>query len=224
MKLYFDPISTSSRPVLLLVHDFGLDVEEINVTLHLQENFQPEFLAINPNGAVPVLDDDGFILTESSAIVKYLAVKHALPVYPDDFRAQIRIDEMTSWFETNFRGFHCLLGTYPKMLPALAGLNPVTKAEMAGLGAYGSKRYLTVLDARLAKDGPYVNGAAISVADYIGIALTTLADYVDFDFSPYPHVEAWIALMKQRPGWDAAFAGFNGMVQAARNERKTAAA
>ncbi len=224
MKIYFDPLSTSSRPVMLLIHDFNLNIEEINVTLHLQENFQPYFLAINPNGAVPVLDDDGFILTESSAILKYLAVKNDLPVYPDTLQHQIRADEMLSWFTTNFRGYHCIFGTYPQMIPALAGLSSVTKAEMAAMGAYGSQRYLSVLDRQLAEGGPYVCGKAITIADYQGISQVTLADFVDFDFSPYPNVKAWIALMRERGGWDAAFAGFSGLVQAARNERQVAVA
>ena len=56
------------------------------------------------------------------------------------------------------------------------------------------------------------------------ISQVTLADFVDFDFSPYPRVRAWIELMHKRPGWDAAFAGFSGLVQAARNERRMACA
>ena len=195
MKVYFDPLSTSSRPVMLLIHDFGLDIEEITVNLHLHENFQPDFLAINPNGAVPVLEDDGFILTESSAILKYLARRDDLPVYPDTLREQIRVDEMVSWFTTNFRIFHGIFGSYLQMIPALAGLNSVTRTEMAALGAYGSQRYLSVLDRQLAEGGPYVCGDAISIADYAGISQVTLADFVDFDFSPYPNVQAWIALI-----------------------------
>ena len=224
MKFYFDPLSTSSRPVMLLIHDFGLDIEEVTVNLFLHENLQPEFLALNPNGAVPVLDDDGFILAEGGAILKYLAHKHGLPVYPGSFEEQIRVDEMLSWFTTNFWAYHCILGTYPQMIPELAGLSPVTRSEMAALGAHGSQRYLSVLDRKLGEAGPYVCGRDITIADYEGISQTTLADFVDFDFSPYPNVQAWIALMRERKGWDAAFAGFSGLVQAARNERRAAVA
>lgn len=224
MRLYFDPLATSSRPVVLLIHDFGLDVEEIMVNLHLNEHTEPDFLRLNPNGAVPVLDDDGFVLTEGCAILKYLAVRNSLPVYPAAFEERIRVDEMLSWFTTNFWGYHCVFGTYAKMLPSLAALSPVTRAEMAAVGAHGSQRYLEVLDRRLRENGPYVCGKNITLADYEGISLTTLADFVDFDFSPYPNVQAWIALMRECKGWDSAFAGFNGMVQAARNERRTAAA
>ena len=76
MKLYFDPLSTSSRPVMLLIHDFGLDIEEITVNLHLQENVpSPTSSPSIRTAPFPVLDDDGFVLTESSAILKYLALE-----------------------------------------------------------------------------------------------------------------------------------------------------
>lgn len=224
MKLYCDPISTSSRPVIMLAADFDLDVEIVTINLFADENQSPEFLAINPLGTVPVLEDDGFVLTESAAILKYLSVRFDLPVYPKDLQAQIRVDEMLARFISNFNAFHGICGTYPRMLPQLAWLNEATKAEMAALGAYGSARYLSVLNRQLTQDGPFVCGVDLSIADYAGVSLVTLADFVEFDFSPYPAVESWLARMRDREGWDAAFAGFAGMVIAARAARAEAAA
>lgn len=224
LKLYCDPLSTSSRPVMMMVADLGLDVEIVPVNLHLHENLEPDFLALNPNGTVPVLEDQGFRLTESSAILKYLAIRFGLPLYPADLFAQVQVDEMLAWFTTNFRGYHCMLGTYPRMLPELAWLSPVTRDELAALGAHGSRRYLTVLDRRLAQHGPFVCGRDLTIADYAGIAQVTLADYVDFDFSPYPAVQTWCARMRDRDGWTTAFAGFTGLVNAARCRRAASAA
>lgn len=224
MKLYCDPLSTSSRPVIMLVRDFDIDIEIVTVNLFANENQEPGFLALNPLGTVPVLEDDGFVLTESNAILKYLSVRFNLPVYPRELQAQIRVDEMLARFISNFNAYHGICGTYPRMLPQLAWLNEVTKADMAALGAYGSGRYLTVLDQQLAQGGPFVCGPDLSIADYAGISLVTLADFVAFDFSPYPAVQAWLARMRDREGWDAAFAGFAGMVTAARSARAEAAA
>jgi glutathione S-transferase len=224
MKLYCDPISTSSRPVIMLVADFDLPVEIVTINLFADQNQTPDFLAINPLGTVPVLEDDGFVLTESAAILKYLSVRFDLPVYPSELQAQIRVDEMLARFISNFNAFHGICGTYPRMLPQLAWLNEGTKAQMTALGAYGSARYLSVLDRRLAQHGPFVCGAELSIADYAGVSLVTLADFVEFDFSPYPAVQAWLARMRDRAGWDAAFAGFTGMVTAARAARAEPAA
>ena len=75
MKLYADPISTTSRPVILFIDDTGAPVEFQLVELMKGGHMQPEFVAINPSHAVPVLQDDELVLTESSAILKYLADK-----------------------------------------------------------------------------------------------------------------------------------------------------
>src|SRR4030095_5551479 len=75
MKLYFHPASTTSRPVALFAADHGIELEYRVVDLFAGEQAQPAFGAINPNQAVPVLEDGDFRLTESSAILKYLADK-----------------------------------------------------------------------------------------------------------------------------------------------------
>ncbi|WP_291838633.1 glutathione S-transferase family protein [Limimaricola sp.] len=217
MKLYCDPLSTSSRPVMMLVSDFDLDIEIIHVDLFGNQNQAPEFLAINPLGTVPVLVDGDFTLTESTAILKYLAFKLDLPVYPKALAAQIRVDEATARFGTTFHGYHCLYGTYPQMLQQLAWMADTTKAEMAQVGSYGSQRYLGVLDRQLASHGPFVCGPEVTIADYVGLALVTLADFIAFDFAPYPSVQGWIARMQKRKGWEAEYAGFTGMVAAARS-------
>lgn len=224
MKLYCDPLSTSSRPVMMMVADHSLAVTIEPVSLHLKENLDPAFLALNPNGTLPVLLDGEVVLTESSVILKHLAIRFGLSLYPQEPRAQLAVDEMVSWFATNFWAYHCVLGTYPKMLPELAWLNPVTQDELAMLGAHGSRRYLSVLDRRLAARGPFVCGRDITIADYAGIARVTLANYIDFDFSPYPAVQAWCARMRDRDGWATAFASFDGLVNAARAQRTAAGA
>jgi glutathione S-transferase len=222
MKVYFDPISTSSRPVTFLLHDQDIPFEEAPVSLHLGEHMAPAFARLNPMAQLPLLDDEGFLLPESSAILKYIAQKHELALYPTDLRAQARVDEMLGWFSTNFRAYHCILGVYPQMLPALAHLAPATRADMAALSAYGSKRHLTVLDEKLGRHA-YAAGDQLSIADYYGISQVTLAEYTAFDFSPYPNVMTWIERMKARRGYHAAFAGFHGLVRASRGDSRQSA-
>jgi glutathione S-transferase len=215
MKLYFDPLSTWARPITFLLHDQGVAFEEELVALHLGEQRTPEFLALNPNGQVPVLDDDGFVLTQSNAILKYLAVRLQLPVYPARLQDQARVDEMTTWFTTTFSLFHCAFGVFPRMLPELSHLAAATAADMESLGAYGSQRYLSVLEKQFEDGRRFACGDELSIADYAGVAQVTLAEFIAFDFTPYPRVAAWIERMKSRPGWDAAFAAFRGFVAAA---------
>ena len=87
MRLYHHPLSSNSRRAALAAAHLGLPAELVKIDLERGQQRSPEFLRMNPNGMVPVLEDDGFILTESHAIMLYLADKipgHA--AYPDDAR------------------------------------------------------------------------------------------------------------------------------------------
>ena len=73
MKLHYHPASTTSRIVELFVRDQGIDLEYQLVDLFIGAHKHPDFEKLNPNRLVPVLEDGDFFLTESSAIVKYIA-------------------------------------------------------------------------------------------------------------------------------------------------------
>src|SRR5689334_15491763 len=79
MKLYYHPVSTTSRPVWLFVVENGIDCELQVVDLMKGEHHQPPYVSKNPNRLVPMLEDGDFRLTESSAILKYLAEKIGSP-------------------------------------------------------------------------------------------------------------------------------------------------
>lgn len=89
MKLYYHPASTTSRPIMTFVAEAGIEIDMQVVDLFTGEHFQPAYDAINPNHLVPVLEDGSFRLTESSAILKYLAEKSGSPLYPQPSRVTL---------------------------------------------------------------------------------------------------------------------------------------
>jgi glutathione S-transferase len=84
MKLYMHPVSTASRPVRLLIAETGIKCDEEIVDLLKGAHYEAPYASLNPNRMVPMLEDGDFRLTESSAILKYLADKYDLPAYPKD--------------------------------------------------------------------------------------------------------------------------------------------
>ena len=76
MKLYASRAAPNPQKISLALHELGLAHERVEVDILARENRQPPFLAINPTGKLPVLDDDGFVLWESNAILSYLGRKH----------------------------------------------------------------------------------------------------------------------------------------------------
>lgn len=96
MKLYYLAVSPPARAVLLGIRNLGLKVELIKLDLFKQEHLRKEFLKLNPTHQIPVLvDDDGFVLCESRAILGYL-VNRFRPnneLYPEDARKRALIDQ-----------------------------------------------------------------------------------------------------------------------------------
>lgn len=217
MKLHCDPISTTSRPVLLFIAEHGLDVERVHVDLMSGGHQDAAYLALNPNGIVPFLEDGDFRLGESSSILKYLADKVGSPTYPTELRARAKVNEALDWFSTQLHEYYCLFAVYPHMgVPH--GLDPVMTERLIAFGEEHAPRWLKVLDEHMLAGRDFVCGDQISLADYLGASFITLGEIAAFDLSPYPNIEAWVARMKRRPHWDAVYASFHGLVGAIRSQ------
>ncbi len=100
MKLYHHPISTTSRTIMLFAAESGIPLQMQVVDLFTGEHMKPPYAAINPNRLIPVLEDGDFVLTENSAILKYLADKTGSPAYPKDLQQRARVNERMDWTST----------------------------------------------------------------------------------------------------------------------------
>lgn len=221
MKLYFDPISTTSRPILLFLADHSFAIERANVSLLLGEHLSEAFAAINPNQAVPVLEDGDFRLNESSAILKYLADAAGSATYPRELKARAAVNSAMDWFNTGYNDFNHLY-VYPQIFPMHAYESEATRAEMLARGlAIGEKR-LAVLDRHMLAGRDFVCGDRLSIADYLGAAFVGLSEAIAFDLAPWPNVAAWMRRMKARPSWMEANAAFYGLIASHRPDLKIA--
>lgn len=200
MKLYMHPASTACRPVLLFCAEEGIELETATVDLTTGEQFKEPYAAVNPNSIVPALDDGGFLLTESSAILKYLAEKQGSAAYPKDLKARAKVNELCDWFNTNFyRAFGYQL-VYPQVFDHhKLGEEAATQALIEA-GKKNSERWLKVLNDHWLGDGrPFLCGETITLADYFGSGVITIGDWIGQDFSGYPNVAAWVGRMRALP-------------------------
>jgi len=201
MKLYMHPASTTSRPVMLFATEAKIDLEPVVVDLMTGAHKSPEHLARQPFGQVPGLDDGGFLLSESSAILKYLADKVNSPLYPKDLKQRARVNERMDWFNT---GFYREVGynlVYPQIFPHHKRPSDDVHSGVVQWGKEKSDWWLKVLDENILGKSPYVCGEQMTIADIFGSALVTCGELVGVNFSRYPNVNAWIQRMKKLPGW-----------------------
>ena len=202
MKLYYHPVSTASRPVLLFAADSNIPLEHQVIDLMTGEHLKEPYEAINPNRLVPVLEDGDFRLTESSAILKYLADKYESPAYPKDLKKRARVNEMMDWLNTGFyRDFGYGL-VYPQVFPHHRRRSDEAQGATLEWGKEKTKFWLHVLDERLlGTQRKYLCGDEITLADYLGAGMVSLVEWIGCDIAKYPNLARWYATMTSRPNW-----------------------
>lgn len=217
MKLYVNRAATTSRAVLAFCKAEGIAVDVQDVDLMKGEHHQPPFCEINPNRLVPVLEDDGFVLTEASAILRYLAGKTGSPMYPTEIRARARVDEMISWFEANFYRDFGFGYVYPQVLPHHArGSEDVTHATVEW-GRDRARTWLDVLDRHyLGGQGQWLVGDRMTIADYFGASILSLGDLVQCSLENYPRVRRWYGAVRSDASWAEVNDVFDGFAASLR--------
>lgn len=214
MKLYMHPASTTCRPVMQFIADAKLDVEQQVVDIFKGEHLGEDYTKRNPNRLIPLLEDGDFRLSESASILRYLAEKSGSPAYPKDLRRRAKVDELLDWFNSNFYRDWGYGLVYPQVFPQLKRPDAAVQAATVAWGRDKSKVWLQVLnDHWLGAGQTYLLGADMTIADYFGAGLVTAGELIHCDFKPYPNVARWLAAMKARPSYGAAYKVFNGFCE-----------
>src|SRR5690349_8649575 len=188
MKLYAPPLSTAAYKVLAVVHELGLPVTLAPLDMMSGEHKSPAFLAKNPNGKVPVLeDDDGFCVWESNAILCYLAaLKPDSGLMPMDARGIAQVQQWLQWQATTLgpSATEVLMETvYAKMF----GREKDEAKYAAGLEKI--RRDLGILEGVLTRR-EYLC-ATLTIADFSLVSTLMLRGPMGLELEPFPHVKAW---------------------------------
>ena len=211
MKVYYHPASTTSRPIMLYAAEQGVDIDFKIVDLFTGAHYTDEYTAINPNHLVPVLEDGDFRLTESSAILKYLAETARSPTYPTDLRARARVNERMDWINTQLARDLAYGFVYPQIFPTHKRPGDDVQAATLAWGRERAKEWLSVLDRHfLGSQNRWLCGDRMTIADYFGAPFVTLGEAVRGDYSAYPNVSRWLAAMKALPSWRKVSEVFDG--------------
>jgi glutathione S-transferase len=202
MKLYHHPASTASRPIVLFAAEQGIPLDLQVVDIFTGEHHKSPYEAINPNHLVPVLEDGDFRLTESSAIMKYLADKTGSPLYPKDLRQRARVNERMDWINTQLGRDFCFGVVFPQVLPHHKRRSDEAQEATLLWSKERAQGWLKVLNDHILGPGhSYLCGESLTIADYFGAAFLTLGEVVGCDFAAYPNVQRWLGRMKALKSW-----------------------
>lgn len=193
MLTLYGSMTSRAHRVVWMLKELGLAFEHVPTNFFDGSTHKPEFLAINPNGRVPALDDDGLLLCESLAINLYLAKKHGGPLAPTDLREEALVTQWSFWVATEIEK-PLLLASANRALFA-PELRSEEEAQLA-IGKLG--RPLKVLDVQLANK-PYLLGERFTVADLNVATVMDLAPQCGIALDAWPHVHEWHQRCLDRP-------------------------
>ncbi|XP_013174099.1 PREDICTED: glutathione S-transferase D7-like isoform X1 [Papilio xuthus] len=180
IKVYYYPVSPPCRAVLLTAKLLGLDVELVLINIMEGEQKKPEFIKMNPQHTVPTIDDNGFILWESRAIMAYLVNAYGADdaLYPNDAQQRAIVDQRL-YFDFIF-----LQKSLELYWPMIMGKeyneekNDKLKEVVGWLNS--------MLEGR-----KFVAGDKLSIADITTAVTMSNLDSFGFDYSSYPNVKSW---------------------------------
>ncbi|MGH8648853.1 MAG: glutathione S-transferase family protein [Burkholderiales bacterium] len=190
LRIYGSAKSRGLR-VLWMAGELGLAYDHKDWLPRAPETRTPEYLALNPNGRVPTIDDDGFILSESMAINFYLAKKHKSPLYPADSKHEALALQWSLWETDRLDRQIVNFCRHTRDLPE-AERKPAIAADAGteNAPAFG------VLETALTRS-EWLAGPSFSVAD-LNVA-AALYRALALDLSRWPHLQAWLKRCWERP-------------------------
>lgn len=194
MKIYGDKRSGNCYKLELLTSFLELQHEWIDVDILKGETRSAWFLEKSPNGKIPILElDDGRVLSESNAIMHYLAANSSL--IPT---SQFSFASLLQWqfFEQYSHEPYIAVARY---INIYLGMPEERRAEFESKQA-GGYRALAVMEAQL-KNTPFLLGDMLSIADISLFAYTHVAHEGGFDLSAYPAIRNWISLIQSQKGF-----------------------
>ncbi|MEC8377051.1 MAG: glutathione S-transferase family protein [Pseudomonadota bacterium] len=194
MKIYGDKRSGNCYKLELLTSILELQHEWIDVDILKGETRSAWFLEKSPNGKIPILElDDGRVLSESNAIMHYLAANSSL--IPT---SQFSFASLLQWqfFEQYSHEPYIAVARY---INIYLGMPEERRAEFESKQA-GGYRALAVMEAQL-KNTPFLLGDTLSLADISLFAYTHVAHEGGFDLSAYPAIRNWISLIQSQKGF-----------------------
>jgi glutathione S-transferase len=204
LKIYGVLRSRATRPVWV-AKELGIPYEHVPVMQYYRlpnpdaadaplNTSSPSFRAVNPNGLVPSIDDDGFVLNESFAITLYLARKHGGPLAPKDLREEGLMTMWTLWGATEVEA-HAL-----RAMQNSAAVK-TRDAALYDAAVTTLKPKFAVLDKALGENGGFLVGGRFTVADVNVAEVVRYAQAAPELFADRPNVQAWITGCQARPAF-----------------------
>jgi len=218
MKLYLFPPSARALAIVALKNHLALDCEVQPIDLGRGDQLIPEYLALNPNKKMPTLEDDGFMLWESNAILFYMAAKCPdRGLWPSDLKGQADVLRWLAWESAHWDAESCGMVAYEKASKAVLGLGRPDPAFIAR-GEQNFARFAAVLNDSLIGE-TWLIGERLTIADFSVGGLVPSAERMELPVGDFPEILRWYKGLAALPAWQDALATKDAALAAWRSKR-----
>jgi len=194
MKLYINPLTVNSIKVLLVCNALKITAEFEEVALNKNEQYSVKFLAINPEGKVPVLQTGEVLLSESNAILQYLANINNSTLWPIDSTAQAKVLRLLFWQSNYFNAGVSSLVHFKVVMPYWGfGKQDIDFDKWAEF-----HKAVGALE-QVLKGSMFVAAETITIADISLAAYFIFADESEMPLEQYPITQAWLKTLAIQP-------------------------
>jgi len=205
MRLYLFPPSSRALAIVALKNHLAIDCELRPIDLSCGDQLTPEYVALNPNRKMPTLEDNGFVLWESNAILFYLAGKRPESgLWPADLSGQADVMRWLAWESAHWDAESCGMVAFEKTSKAVLGLGPPDAAFIAR-GEANFARFAAVLNHHL-ESKAWLIGDRLTIADFSVGALVPTAERLGLPVARFPEIGRWYGSLAVLPAWREAIA------------------
>lgn len=199
--IYGADFSTPSNKVRYAANFLGLEYEYRKMNLREGEHLKPEFKKLHPATKIPVIDDDGFVLFESNAIIKYLADKAPSDLYPRDIKQRALVDQWMDFVSIHIGGAMNRI-IFNRIVAPLINAKVDENSLKDGLNFL--EKFWPVVENRLSTQA-FLAGDNLTLADINLLAVTDPVESSGVDLSPYPVLTKWRNSLREKDFYTACF-------------------
>lgn len=199
LTFYSNPLSPFASKVHFFLEEAGLPYKYVKLDLRKGDQHHEDFLKVNPLAQVPAIEWNGFSMSESNAIMRYLAAKtERFELYPANLEDRARVDTMTEFCNLHINRFLISIAWnlhfVPKFFNAEPNMPVVEEARASLLKNMGKlERHLS--------GQTFLAGATASIADCTLLPFMALHKEAELSLADYPNTQAWLTRMTERPAW-----------------------
>ena len=203
MKLYLFPPSPRVLGIVALKNHLALDCEVQTIDLGRGDQLTPQYVALNPNKKMPTLEDDGFVLWESNAILFYMAAKRPDgELWPSDLRGQAEVLRWLAWESAHWDAESWGMVVFEKASKAVLGLGPPDPAFIAR-GEQNFARFAAVLNDSL-RGKTWLVGERLTIADFSIAGFVPLAERMALPVEKFSEILRWYKGLAALRAWQDA--------------------